>query len=78
MDRDPLSLQEIEWSLWCTLMCHCEKCGTQLDLDQFGISADAPAEWAKAAAPFVKTKGWSAPDEWELRCNECTARFGCE
>jgi hypothetical protein len=74
MDRDPLSVEEIEWTLWCTLICRCEECEKFLDLDEFDALADSPMDWAKAAAPLVKSKGWSAPGEWELLCDECTAR----
>jgi hypothetical protein len=76
MHRDPHSLEEIEWSLWCALMCQCENCGAVLDLGQFDDLADAnPIEWAKVAAPFVKERGWSTPREFELLCPECTKQW---
>ena len=75
MDRDPLSLEEIEWALWCTVMCQCENCKVVLDLSEFESFFDqSPSDWAKAAAPFVKLQGWSAPEDFELLCPVCTTR----
>jgi hypothetical protein len=56
------------------VLCRCDECGKFLDLDEYDALIDSPGDWARAAAPFVKSKGWSAPDEFELLCDECTAR----
>ena len=73
MDWDPLSVEAIEWSLWCTLMCQCEKCNAVLDLSKFDeLNAENPIEWSKVVAPLVKSKGWSAPAEFQLLCPVCT------
>lgn len=77
MERDPRSLFEVEWSLWCTLLCECVRCGAYLELAEFDhLVDDSPIEWAQAAAPFVHSQGWSAPDEFELLCPRCTAVLG--
>lgn len=72
MDRTPGSVTDVERSLWCCLMCQCERCQKCLDLDEFEELADSPLQWAEAVAPFVKSQGWSAPCEWTLLCEECT------
>ena len=71
LERDPFSVEEIESALWCTLMCECERCKRVLPLEEFEPLCDSPIEWAKAAAPYVKLQGWSAPAEWELLCDKC-------
>jgi hypothetical protein len=71
LSRDPFSVEEIEWTLWCMLVCECERCKSVLPLKEFDpLLDDSPIEWAKAAAPYVKAKGWSAPGEWELLCDK--------
>lgn len=73
MDRDPISLEEIRWALWCTLMRRCENCKAVLDLSDFNALLDeSPSEWADTVAPLVKSKGWSAPGDFELLCPVCT------
>jgi len=72
MSRDPTSLEEIEWTLWCVLLCQCDRCGKILDLDEYERYQDEPMNWAKAAAPKVKSEGWATPAEFELHCDECT------
>jgi len=73
MHRDPTAITEIEWTLLCCSLCQCDQCKKMLLLEQFDHLYNLPSDWAKAAAPFVKSIGWSAPGEFELLCDECTA-----
>lgn len=73
--RDPLSIEEIEWTLWCTTLCRCENCKVMQDFPEVDHLLDeAPMDWAKAVAPVIHSKGWSAPGEFELLCPSCTAK----
>jgi hypothetical protein len=71
--RDATDPSEIEWTLWCTLMCQCDSCGEWLKLSEYDeIHARDPMEWAKAVTPTVAALGWTAPEEFVLWCPHCT------
>lgn len=75
MTRDPLSVEELTWTLWALLICQCDRCSTLLTFDEFDATWDRdPYEWAQQVAPVVKAAGWSTPDYFELLCPKCTAQ----
>ena len=76
VDFDAGSCEAIEWALWCTAMCQCDKCGTTLEIPgefEPPWNGDVQA-WAKHFAPLVREQGWSAADDgFNLWCANCRA-----
>jgi hypothetical protein len=73
-DLDPRSCEAIEWGLYATLMCQCDKCGTTLELPDYSEAPwnDDVQTWAKHFAPWVRERGWSmADDGFNLLCPKC-------
>lgn len=74
-DLDPRSIEAVEWALWCTGMCRCDKCD-RWD-DALPDPSDPPwngdiQSWAKEMAPKVQANGWSmSVDAFNLRCCNC-------
>jgi hypothetical protein len=70
---DKRSVEAVEWSLWATMMCECDKCGTVLDLPHWSQPHwNDPIDWAKHWAPTVQEKGWAmAEDGFNLVCPNC-------
>jgi hypothetical protein len=71
---DPRSLGAIEWALYCSLMCSCDKCDLTFDIPHWGDppwNGDVKA-WAQEWAPKLQEMGWSMSDDcFNLRCSNC-------
>jgi hypothetical protein len=71
-EHDPNDVTEVAWALWAGLMCRCDRCGTMLDLGHDALLDESPKEWADLVAPIAKSNGWTAPDNFSVRCLQCT------
>ena len=71
---DLRSVESVQWALWATLMCHCERCGAEYDLPHWSEqpwNGDVIA-WANEWAPKAHSLGWSmAEDRFNLLCPAC-------
>jgi hypothetical protein len=71
---DLQSLESIEWALWATLDCFCEKCLDMIELPHWSgppWNGDVDA-WAREQAPFILSQGWSMADDcFNLVCPKC-------
>jgi hypothetical protein len=75
-DLDPSSVEAVEWALWCSLLCECDKCGAMFDMPRWSEPPwnDDVMAWAKEWAPTVQSLGWSmSDDEFNLTCPNCIA-----
>lgn len=73
-DCGAVEVEEVEWALWCVLMCMCGDCGTALDIPDYNNSPwnGDVAAWARDMAPSVQSQGWTqAPDGFNLLCPNC-------
>jgi hypothetical protein len=67
--------EELEFSLWMSLICSCDECGTVHWLFEFNDLLERdPIAWSKAVTPVVQSAGWTAPDQGDLLCPSCTAK----
>ncbi len=71
MTGSPNSLEQLEWTLWCTAMCQCSGCKDILPFEEHDDILDRPDVWAKVVAPMVRSLGWSALSDFELVCDQC-------
>lgn len=73
-EMDPRSVAAIEWALWATMMCQCDRCETVMDLPD---CSEPPwnediQKWASDWAPKVQAGGWSMADDcFNLLCPNC-------
>jgi hypothetical protein len=72
------SVDSVQWALWATLMCACEKCGAEHELPHWSEPPwnDDVIAWADEWAPKVQALRWSMADDcFNLLCPACRPRL---